>query len=112
MRAAIYCRVSTADQSCQRQERELRAYATRLGCKVIGVFNETASGAKDDRAERKRVMALAQARQIEVILVSELTRWGRSMIDLVQTLQALQSWKVSVLAMTACSSTSQHHTGN
>jgi putative DNA-invertase from lambdoid prophage Rac len=99
MRAAIYCRVSTADQSCQRQERELRAYAKRLGCKVVGVFNETASGAKDDRAERKRVMALAQRREIDAILVSELTRWGRSMIDLVQTLQALQSWKVSILAM-------------
>jgi DNA invertase Pin-like site-specific DNA recombinase len=99
MRAAIYCRVSTADQSCQRQERELKAYAKRLGCKVVGVFTETASGARDDRAERKRVMALAQAREIDAILVSELTRWGRSMIDLVQTLQALQSWKVSILAM-------------
>ena len=99
MRAAIYCRVSTTDQSCQRQERELKAYAERLGCKVVGVFSETASGAKDDRIERKRVMALAQAREIDAILVSELTRWGRSMIDLVQTLQALQTWKVSILAM-------------
>jgi putative DNA-invertase from lambdoid prophage Rac len=99
MRAAIYCRVSTTDQSCQRQERELKAYAKRLGCKVVGVFSETASGAKDDRIERKRVMALAQAREIDAILVSELTRWGRSMIDLVQTLQALQTWKVSILAM-------------
>jgi putative DNA-invertase from lambdoid prophage Rac len=99
MRAAIYCRVSTTDQSCQRQERELKAYAKRLGCKVVGVFSETASGAKDDRIERNRVMALAQAREIDAILVSELTRWGRSMIDLVQTLQALQTWKVSILAM-------------
>jgi DNA invertase Pin-like site-specific DNA recombinase len=65
----------------------------------VGVFNETASGVKDDRAERKRVMALAQAREIDAILVLELTRWGRSMIDLVQTLQALQSWRVSILAM-------------
>jgi putative DNA-invertase from lambdoid prophage Rac len=99
MRAAIYCRVSTADQSCQRQERELRAYAKRLGCKVVGVFTETASGEKNDRSERKRVMALAQAREVDAILVSELTRWGRSMIDLVQTLQALQSWRVSILAL-------------
>ena len=52
MRAAIYCRVSTTDQSCQRQERELKAYAKRLGCKVVGVFSETASGAKDDRIEQ------------------------------------------------------------
>jgi DNA invertase Pin-like site-specific DNA recombinase len=99
MRVAIYCRVSTADQSCERQVRELRAFAKRLGAEVVGVFRETASGAKNDRAERKKVMALAQAREIDAILVSELTRWGRSTMDLLETLQALQSWKVSVLAV-------------
>ena len=99
MRAAIYCRVSTADQSCERQERELRAFAKRLGAQVVGVFRETASGIKNNRAERKKVMALAQAPEIDAILVSELTRWGRSTMDLLQTLQELQSWKVSVLAV-------------
>ena len=99
MRVAIYCRVSTVDQSCERQVRELRAFAKRLGAEVVGVFRETASGAKNDRAERKKVMALAQAREIDAILVSELTRWGRSTMDLLETLQALQSWKVSVLAV-------------
>lgn len=34
-RAAIYCRVSTNDQSCERQERELRA-----GAKVLAMINE------------------------------------------------------------------------
>ena len=41
---------------------------------------------------------MAQARQIEVILVSELTRWGRSMLDLVRTLQDLQAWDLSLVA--------------
>ena len=76
--AALYCRVSTADQTCSRQERDLRAFAKKAGYKVVGVWKETASGAKDDRAERKKVLALAQARNIDVILVTELTRWGRS----------------------------------
>jgi DNA invertase Pin-like site-specific DNA recombinase len=58
---AIYCRVSTADQSCERQERDLREYAKRAGQHVVGVFKETASGAKDNRPERKKVLALAQA---------------------------------------------------
>ena len=35
---AIYCRVSTADQSCERQERDLRAFAERAGYEVVGVF--------------------------------------------------------------------------
>ena len=44
-------------------------------------------------------MALPQAREIDAILVTELSRWGRSTIDLVQTLQSLQAWDVSVLAV-------------
>ena len=44
-------------------------------------------------------MALAQARQIDVILVTELSRWGRSTIDLLNTLRELAGWKVSVIAM-------------
>jgi putative DNA-invertase from lambdoid prophage Rac len=100
---AIYCRVSTEDQSCERQERDLRAFAERAGHDIVAVFKETASGAKNDRAERKKVMALAQARKIDAILVTELSRWGRSTQDLVQTLDDLHSWKVSVLAQTGLS---------
>lgn len=44
-------------------------------------------------------MALAQAREIDSILVTELSRWGRSTIDLLSTLRELESWKVSVIAM-------------
>ena len=74
-RAALYCRVSTADQSCARQERDLTAFAIRADYEVIGVFKETGSGAKLDRAERKRVMALAQRQEIDAVLVTELSRW-------------------------------------
>jgi putative DNA-invertase from lambdoid prophage Rac len=98
-RAAIYCRVSTADQSCERQERDLTAFAGRAGYSVTGIFKETGSGAKLDRAERRKIMALAQSRQIDVILVTELSRWGRSTIDLLNTLRELESWKCSVIAM-------------
>jgi DNA invertase Pin-like site-specific DNA recombinase len=100
---ALYCRVSTDDQSCARQERDLRAFAKRAGHEIVAVFRETASGAKNDRAERNKVMALAQARKIDAILVTELSRWGRSTQDLVQTLDDLHSWKVSVLAQTGLS---------
>ena len=98
-RVAIYCRVSTADQSCARQEHELTAFADRVGYQVVGVFKETGSGVKLDRAERKKVMALAQARQIDAVLVTELSRWGRSTLDLLHTLQELESRRVSVIAI-------------
>jgi putative DNA-invertase from lambdoid prophage Rac len=100
---AIYCRVSTDDQCCERQERDLKAFARRSGHKIVAVFKETASGADDDRPERKKVMALARAREIEAILVAELSRWGRSTQDLVHTLDDLHGWKVSVLAQNGLS---------
>ncbi len=90
-RAALYCRVSTTDQSCARQERDLAAFAARAGYEVVGTFKETGSGVKLDRAERRRVMALAQARQIDAVLVTELSRWGRSTTDLLATLQELEA---------------------
>lgn len=99
-KAALYCRVSTGDQTCARQEADLLAFADKAGYRVVGVWKETASGAKDDRVERKKVLALAQARDIDAVLVTELTRWGRSTLDLFYTLNDLQSWGVSVIAQT------------
>lgn len=48
----------------------------------------------------KKGLALAQARDVDVILVTELTRWGRSMLDLFHTFQDLQAWNVSLIAQT------------
>lgn len=62
-RAAIYARVSTADQSCERQLRDLAGFAERGGYEVVEVFRETASGMKANRSARAEVMKLAQARQ-------------------------------------------------
>jgi len=98
-RAALYCRVSTADQSCARQERDLTAFARRAGYEVVEVFKEVGSGARLDRIERRKVMGLAQRREIDAVLVSELSRWGRSTLDLLHTLKQLEAWRVSVIAM-------------
>jgi len=53
---------------------ELTAFAERGGYEVIGVFKETAPGASANRSARNRILDLAQARQIDAILVSELSR--------------------------------------
>jgi putative DNA-invertase from lambdoid prophage Rac len=98
-RVALYCRVSTADQSCARQQRDLAAFAERSGYKVVGTFKETGSGVKLDRAERRKVMALAQARRVDAVLVTELSRWGRSTTDLLATLKELEARRVSVIAL-------------
>jgi DNA invertase Pin-like site-specific DNA recombinase len=66
---------------------------------VVGTFKETGSGVKLDRAERRKVMALAQARRIDAVLVTELSRWGRSTTDLLATLKELEARRVSVIAL-------------
>ena len=98
-RAAIYARVSTFDQSCDRQVAELTVFAERGGYDVIDIFRETASGTISSRIARNKILQLAQARQINAILVTELSRWGRSTQDLLTTLNQLAGWKVSVVAM-------------
>ena len=69
----------------------------------MAVFKETASGADNARPERAKALALARDHEIDAILVTELSRWGRSTQDLVQTLDDLHGWKVSVLAQTGLS---------
>jgi putative DNA-invertase from lambdoid prophage Rac len=98
-RAALYCRVSTADQSCARQARDLTAFAKRAGYDVVGTFKETGSGVRADRVERRKVLALAQRHEIDAVLVSELSRWGRSTTDLLATLTELEARRVSLIAL-------------
>jgi putative DNA-invertase from lambdoid prophage Rac len=99
-KVAIYARVSTDEQDALRQVSELREFATRSNYCVEEVFIETASGAKNDRKERAKVMLLARQRKIQAVLVSEMSRWGRSTQDLLSTLEELASWNCSVLTLT------------
>ena len=98
-RVALYTRVSTADQSCERQVAELTTYAERGNFEIVAVVKETASGAKNHRTERKLVLDLARKRQIDLVLVSELSRWGRSTADLRDTIQDLAGWQVGIRAL-------------
>jgi DNA invertase Pin-like site-specific DNA recombinase len=98
-KAVIYARVSTSDQSCERQIGELTSFAERGDFEIVGVFKETAPGTKSNRAARNQIMDLAQARRIDAVLVTELSRWGRSTQDLLQTLEQLAGWNVSIVAM-------------
>ena len=103
-RVAIYCRVSTSNQDNERQERDLIEYAERADFEVTEVFKETLSGIRKAKGkqpfERGRVMELAQRREIDAVLVMEMTRWGRSTQDLMDTLGQLASWDVSLIAQT------------
>lgn len=98
-RAAIYARVSTAEQSCERQIADLQQYAARCGLEIIHTVSETASGAQNKRSERQKLIELARRREIDLILITELSRWGRSTPDLLQTVQDLAARGVALRAL-------------
>ncbi|MDY7576698.1 hypothetical protein [Actimicrobium sp. CCI2.3] len=68
-------------------------FTANAGFEVMGVWKETVSNAKDNHVERKKDMALNQARDVDMVLVTELIRWGHSTIDLFRTPGELQAWR-------------------
>src|SRR5689334_12158490 len=77
MRAAIYARVSTTDQTCDLQLRELRQYISARGWQVAGDYVDTGwSGAAAARPELDRLLTDARLRRIDVVVVWKLDRWG------------------------------------
>ena len=90
MRIAIYARVSTADQSPERQIRELRSYALARDWQIIYQAQEVAGGS-GKRPERENILRMARCRQIDAIVVQALDRWGRSVQDLVLTMAELEA---------------------
>jgi DNA invertase Pin-like site-specific DNA recombinase len=102
-KCAIYCRVSTVDQNTDRQQRELLEYAERANYEVVTIKTDTISGSTSKRKGRDAVIQLALKRKIDVVLVSELSRWGRSMQDVVATTNELHSRDVSLVCLNGMS---------
>jgi len=85
-RAGLYARVSTDDQqTLAMQNRAVREYATRRGWTIAIQVREANSGAAR-REARERILEAARRREIGLVLVWRLDRWGRSVTDLLATL--------------------------
>ena len=99
-RAALYARVSTNDQqTLPMQSRAMREYAARRGWTVVLQVREVGSGAAQ-REAREQLLEAARRREIDVVLVWRLDRWGRSVTDLLTTLQELQHLGVGFVSLT------------
>ena len=100
LRAALYARVSNHDQqTLPMQNRALREYAARRGWVVAMRVKEVGSGASQ-RQMREKLMEAARRRDIDVVLVWRLDRWGRSVTDLLATLQELEHLGVGFVSLT------------
>jgi DNA invertase Pin-like site-specific DNA recombinase len=99
-RVGLYARVSTHDQRrLPLQRRALRDYAARRGWTIALEVKEVGSGASI-RELRQKLLDAARRRDIDVVVVWRLDRWGRSMADLVTTLQELRDLDVGFVSLT------------
>jgi DNA invertase Pin-like site-specific DNA recombinase len=81
------------------QSRAMREYATRRGWQIALQVKEIRSGASQ-REDREKLLAAARRREIDVVLVWRLDRWGRSVTDLLATLQELEHLGVGFVSLT------------
>lgn len=100
MKTAIYARVSTSDQTCEGQLKELREYVERRGWTIAGEYVDTGfSGAKASRPALDSLMKAAALRKFSGVCVYKLDRFGRSVLHLSQQLAALESYGIRFIAI-------------
>ena len=86
MKVAIYCRVSTQDQTLEQQKQPCidRCVANSWD---FDVYEEKVSGAKETRTELDKMMQAIRSRQYQAVMVTKLDRLGRSVKHLVQLIE-------------------------
>src|ERR1039458_8370861 len=99
MRIGIYARVSTKDQSCQLQVRDLRAYCTARGFDLVREYVDVGqSGAKDSRPELNKLMDDARKGQFDAIVVWRFDRFARSTKHLLSALEEFRSLGIQFIS--------------
>ncbi len=87
MKAAIYSRVSTDKQTTDNQTQELLAVAERNEWTVEAVYSDVISGAKDKRPELDALMTSVLRREVDMVLIWDISRLGRSLQHLLKLLE-------------------------
>jgi DNA invertase Pin-like site-specific DNA recombinase len=98
-RAALYVRVSTDGQTLENQTRELGQIAERRGWQIVETYSDAGiSGAKgrDKRPGLDRMLKAACRREFDIVMAWSIDRLGRSLIDLLHTVQNLEAYGVDL----------------
>jgi DNA invertase Pin-like site-specific DNA recombinase len=99
VRAAIYARVSTVDQTCENQLLELHRFTTIRGWIAVDYVDRGISGAKDRRPALDELITAARRRRFDVLVVWRLDRLGRNLRHLVTLLEELQALGISFVSL-------------
>ena len=98
--AVIYARVSSQNdrQDTKRQVQDLKRYAESQNLRVLKVYEEHISGAKkiEERQVLSECLEYCTSHSVKILLVSELSRLGRSTLQVLRSLEILHEAKVSV----------------
>jgi DNA invertase Pin-like site-specific DNA recombinase len=98
-RAAIYTRVSTDRQTLENQRHALKGTAERRGWEVVAVYTDAGISGAKGRAERPGLDDLLKAASkggFDVVMAWSIDRLGRSLIDLLGTIQHLEACGVDL----------------
>jgi DNA invertase Pin-like site-specific DNA recombinase len=109
MKAAIYARVSTANngQDPTPQTRELREYVQRRGWEVTGEYVDLGiSGAREKRPELDRLMADAHRRHFDAVVVWKFDRFARSVSHLLRALETFNALGIHFVSLSESMDTS------
>src|ERR1700752_3059682 len=100
LRVGLYARVSTHDQqTLPLQMRAMHEYTATRRWTIVMQVKEVGSG-PSERELRQKLMEAARRREIDIVLVWRLDRWGRSLLDLVSTLEELNHLGVGFASLT------------
>lgn len=98
-RAALYLRVSTDEQNCDMQERDLLRLAQQRGLEVVKTYRDTGvSGAKASRPAFDEMLKDAKRGRFDVLLAWKLDRLGRSLSNLLRLLEDLRVWNIGLIS--------------
>ena len=96
-KVAIYARVSTDKQTCENQLTELRALAVRMGYTIVQEFiDEGISGIKASRPALDLMMKMATQRKFDMVMCWSIDRLGRSLQNLIELLNQLESVRIDL----------------
>ena len=101
MKVGILSRISTSSQSNESGLEELRSICEKSDYEIVEEYVEVVSGSKgkDDRSELSRMLSDCKKRKFEKLIVWELSRLGRSLPHLVNTLQEMKDSGVDLYSV-------------
>jgi len=89
---ALYCRVSTTDQSTESQLLDLRRYTSDRGWIIFNEYlDEGISGTKDKRPALDQLMADSKKRRFDTVLVWRFDRFARSTKHLILAMEEFKN---------------------